>query len=89
MSYEPDNHCRVCGLDHGYPKWGDDGRCPDFEICGCCGTEAGYEDYTIQSALLARKRWLEGGARWFDPRARPESWDLDTQMAQIPPVFRE
>ena len=29
--------CRVCGLNQDFKPWGEDGKTPAFEICGCCG----------------------------------------------------
>ncbi len=28
-------HCRVCGLKQDFKPWGEDGKTPTFEICGC------------------------------------------------------
>lgn len=34
------NHnCRVCGLYIEDFPWGDDGNCPTYEICPCCGAK--------------------------------------------------
>lgn len=81
--------CRVCGLIQAEAPWGDDGQSPTFEICDCCGTEFGYEDATVAAAIRARALWLEKGAPWSDPKAMPNGWNLETQLAQIPPAYRD
>jgi hypothetical protein len=82
-------HCRSCGLDHGSPPWGEDERTPSFEICDCCGVEAGYEDVTPAAARSYREHWLAAGAKWFMPKARPDGWNLDNQLSQVPAAFRD
>lgn len=72
--------CRVCGLDQAEPIRGDDGRTPSFDICACCGCEFGYEDETSGSVEAHRKKWLEGGAKWFNESRRPPHWDLEAQL---------
>ncbi len=34
--------------------------------------------------MRARERWLNAGAPWDSPE-RPADWDLEAQLAQIPP----
>ena len=79
--------CRVCGLAQLEPPWGDDGRSPSFEYCDCCGAEFGYQDGNVTAARRHRAWWLERGAVWFTPSERPPRWDLEAQLAQIPPDF--
>ncbi|MBI1353708.1 MAG: hypothetical protein GC160_05125 [Acidobacteria bacterium] len=86
MPLEPSHHCRVCGLDQGYPPWGEDGRSPDFTICSCCGTEFGYEDVSQASVSAMRLRWLDAGGKWFRPMDQPENWDVTAQLKLVPPA---
>lgn len=81
------NRCRVCGLvfTDEFP-WGDDGRCPTSEFCVCCGNEFGDADITPQSAANAREQWIAEGMPWFNPDRRPEDWDANAQLAQVPPL---
>ncbi len=44
-----EHNCRVCGLYIDDLPWGEDGNCPTYEICSCCGVEFGNEDYTVES----------------------------------------
>jgi hypothetical protein len=80
-------HCRVCGLAQSDPPWGEDGETPTFNICPCCGVEFGYEDSTLFSIRNYRSSWLEGGAQWHVPKAKPQDWRLDEQLNQIPPEY--
>lgn len=60
-----------------------------YEVCPCCGFEFGNDDDpgtappSTFSEYLAR--WIRDGCRWFDPKRRPEGWDLREQLrrAQI------
>jgi hypothetical protein len=67
-------NCRVCGLAQTEPPWGADGKSPNFLICGCCGTEFGYEDCTPAAVEAARERWKARGFDWFCPEERPRGW---------------
>lgn len=81
-------HCRVCGLGQLDPPWGDDGTCPTYEICDCCGVEFGYEDATVEGVKRARSEWLGKGAPWFSAEARPSNWDVEAQLRLVPSGFR-
>ena len=80
--------CRVCGLLNDEPPWGADGKTPSFEICVCCGAEYGYEDCTLEGARKYRQSWLASGAMWDTPRFKPDGWNSDEQLANIPQQFR-
>jgi hypothetical protein len=88
MRNRVEHHCRVCGLHHLDPPWGDDGKCPTYEICDCCGVEFGYEDATLEGVKKARSEWLAKGSQWFSPEARPSDWDQEAQLRLVPPEFR-
>lgn len=81
------HHCRVCGLYIESAPWGEDGETPTYEICPCCGVEFGNEDYTLQSVRNYRTKWLENSAKWFEPRQKPNYWDLEEQMKKVPMGF--
>ena len=87
-SIDPKNCCRVCGYDFGAPPWGGDGHCPEFWICPCCGSEAGYYDTTEKAVLMNRKRWVDAGAIWKEPKEKPDNWSLEEQLKQIPEEFK-
>ena len=62
--YVPMRHvCTVCG----YPDMTAPPR--DYEICPCCGTEFGLDDFDRTLEQL-RKDWIAKGAPWFS-RATP------------------
>ncbi len=84
----PSDFCRVCGLDQGEPPWDENGNDPSFVICDCCGTEAGYEDCSIESTKRARKVWLDCGGKWWEEKRKPIDWSLEKQLAQIPPAYQ-
>lgn len=89
MSPSDENlRCRVCGLLQDAPPWGESGLDSTQAICDCCGTEFGYEDITAEAARAARRRWIASGAKWFTPRFRPQDWDLEEQLKQVPSAFK-
>lgn len=68
--------CPVCGWD----QLAENPRCPTYEICPCCGTEFGYDDYA-RSPLLLRAQWVARGMRWWSRhRAAPEGWNAWAQL---------
>ncbi len=81
-------HCRVCGLKQKDAPWGSDGRTPNFEYCPCCGVEFGYGDATIQAAKLWREQWIRHGAGWAIATERPNNWDLQAQLDNVPDDFK-
>jgi hypothetical protein len=79
-----DETCRVCGwTDPANPEdlWRD--GVPLGVRCPCCGSRSGVEDASWRTALRARKAWLGAGARWTDPRTRPNGWDLMVQLERV------
>jgi hypothetical protein len=87
MLKNENDYCRVCGLQQDQP-WGEDGETPSFSICPCCGVEFGYEDSLPEGVRAFRKEWLGAGAPWFRPTSKPENWNLEAQMRNIPTKFR-
>lgn len=79
--------CKACGYDN-FPQefWEDDS--PGYIICPCCGCESGNEDYTIESTKKYRQEWLESGSKWFEKKYKPEDWDLNQQLEQIPIEYK-
>jgi hypothetical protein len=76
--------CRVCGLIQSEAPWGEDGSTPNFIICACCGTEFGYEDCTKESVKVQRTKWLNSGANWWELKNKPNHWDINAQLQNIP-----
>lgn len=53
------NICPVCAYNKlEFPP-------ANFSICGCCGTEFGYDDRAMTHAELT-KEWVRQGCPWFD-----------------------
>ena len=67
--------CPVCGYSGDtefYPH--------DNQICGCCGTEFGYDDQGLSHRQL-RALWVSSGFPWFDAQeARPARWNPYRQL---------
>ncbi len=78
------HYCRVCGLYHEDPPWGYDNKTASHDICSCCGTEFGYEDCNLKSIRQMRQRWIAEGTHWFEPKRKPENWNLEEQLKNIP-----
>ena len=81
------NRCRVCGLDHGEPIWGETGHSPNYGICACCGTEFGYNDCTLEEIRERRAKWLSNVEQWRWPKDKPVNWDYKEQMKNIPKQY--
>lgn len=80
--------CRVCGFRSEDPPWGQDEGTPLYDFCICCGVEHGYQDSSIDGARRYRDTWIEGGAKWEIPGAKPDGWNLDEQLRHIPTEFQ-
>ena len=74
--------CKVCGFELDYYPWGKDGQSPTYNICQCCGTEAGYDDVSSKSIMEAKERWLKN-PKWFNELKRPEKWDIQKQLKNV------
>ncbi len=84
-----ERYCRVCGLYNEDFPWGEDGKSPNYDYCFCCGVEFGNQDYTLESIRQYRENWLKNGAQWDEPSKKPEKWNLEVQLKQIPKEFYE
>ena len=82
------NFCRVCGFFTDDLPWGEDNVTPTYEICACCGVEFGNEDYTYESTLRYRRKWLAENAKFYECEYKPNSWNLQEQMNNIPKDYR-
>lgn len=80
-------YCKVCGLRQADPPWGEKGDTPNYEICSCCGVEFGNEDYSKESTVAYREKWIKGGAKWFEESQKPNDWDLNKQLSEIPDMW--
>ena len=80
--------CPVCGYQLDCPAWSDD--LPSFEICPCCGTQFGYDDFCGGDAdarrnwwRQARRDWVANGMQWWSDNPPPDRCDAASQVAQI------
>tara|TARA_B100001989_G_C24253401_1_gene323207 strand:- start:269 stop:553 length:285 start_codon:yes stop_codon:yes gene_type:complete len=81
-------NCRVCGLGYTYNPWGDDGNSPDYSYCDCCNVEFGYQDYSIESTINFRNKWIKNGAVWSETSEQPKNWNLEAQLKNIPVEYQ-
>lgn len=81
-----ENNCRVCGFHTETPIRDEDNNAT-YEICSCCGVEFGYEDYTKESTLKYREKWINSSCEWFESKLKPQDWNLDEQMKNINSEF--
>lgn len=67
--------CPICGYG------GDlEFRPRDYQICGCCGNEFGFDDRVLSHEQL-RSMWIQKGCPWFDPEEiRPIGWNAYDQL---------
>jgi hypothetical protein len=82
--------CRICGYDDGSIRWKleNDKLYPNYLICECCEAESGYEDCLIGAIRKNRELWLNNGAQWKYAKSKPDNWDLEKQLAQIPEKYK-
>ena len=81
------HNCRVCGYYIDDLPWGKDGNCPTYEICPCCGVEFGNEDCSKESTKQYIEKWINEGAKWFEPEEKPKNWNKEEQFINIPQEF--
>lgn len=80
--------CRICGLIQCEEPWGGNGKTPNYTMCSCCGAEFGYEDCTKESVMAYRKKWLAAGGNWWVLKEKPNLWDIEKQLQNIPVDFQ-
>jgi hypothetical protein len=79
------NRCRICGFCYdGYYPWGPDNKTPTYDICECCGGEFGFDDYTLDDIRSYRKKWVSEGAKFYVSLHRPEHWNFEEQLKNVP-----
>lgn len=55
----------------------------DHNICVCCGTEFGFDDFDATNDEL-RRRWIAKGMPWFSTEMKPpHGWDPTRQLGII------
>lgn len=82
------HECMVCGCYSVDFPWGEDGKSPTFQLCPCCGVQFGKEDSTMESIKTYRAEWKNSGGNWFMKNEKPEGWDIEEQMKNIPNEFK-
>jgi transcription elongation factor Elf1 len=82
------NNCRVCGFDFEEPTWGENDNSPNYAlICLCCGAHVGVDDETLEQVIEYRRQWLDNGAQWRRHRYKPDNWNLNEQLEDIPDKY--
>lgn len=79
--------CRICWFENDFFVWGELWESPSFRICPCCGTEFWYEDCQLSAIKENRKKWLSSQIKWFDENKKPDNWDLEEQIKNIPKKY--
>lgn len=79
-----------------YERWYGE---PSYEVCPCCGFEAGNDDDSWGGTVRALsfeeylREWAAAGASWLDDSLRPKVWDLEGQLRRagivLDPTDRE
>ena len=80
--------CRVCGKIQNDLPWGEDGHCPTYDICDCCGVEFGYQDCILTAIRSYREKWISQGACWKYLEEKPFNWSLEEQLKNIPLEYK-
>jgi hypothetical protein len=82
MHSKPSLACPVCGFAEldGPPY--DELGCPTYEICPCCGTEFGYDDFLTSHAALRERRISKGMPWWSSRQQPPIGWDPHRQLQE-------
>lgn len=81
--------CPVCGYGPlGSQPWEDDE--PSDEICPCCGTHFGYDDFATTDEARnvrqdgLRKNWIASGCPWFSKSQKPPpGWNPAKQLSNL------
>ena len=84
------NHCKICWYyykDDDLPWW-EDGKSPTFSFCYCCWVEFWYQDSTLKWIKLYRQNWIDDWFKWFLKREKPNNWDSQEQMKNIPNEYQ-
>lgn len=75
--------CKICGWP--LPKYEPDPILFTVgDICVCCGSHFGLDDKILKHVRARRQRWLNAGAEWIISEEKPEDWNLEEQLANIP-----
>lgn len=85
---KPLHRCRVCGLLQRDFPWGKDENEPTYKFCYCCGVAFGVEDTTLADIRVYRGNWISSGYQWNKIEKKPDIWDGDEQMLDIPFKYR-
>lgn len=81
-------YCPVCGFAIDFLPW--EGDLPSDEICPCCGTHFGYDDFAAgkpedrpNKYKELRARWIAAGMTWFSRSEQtPKAWDPKKQLSK-------
>ena len=65
--------CPVCQYDGLFEMPYDENGIGSDEICPCCGFQFGCDDFPDKERQILewRRKWLEGGCKWFSNVRKP------------------
>jgi len=80
-----DRICPACGFKLDFTPW--EGNKIQERPCPSCGLFFGFddirEDKREEVYLIARKRWIENGKRWWSKPPAPTDYNPDQQLANL------
>jgi hypothetical protein len=76
--------CPVCGYpDLDEPAYKENGF-GSFDICSSCGYQ--FEVTDMDEGITHeqwRRRWIEGGMKWWSPGSVPLNWNPEQQLKNL------
>lgn len=75
--------CPVCGFDELTEPPYDVYGCASFDICPCCGTEFGNDDFGKSHEVL-RENWINSGMKWHNrATSMPANYDPHSHLVKV------
>lgn len=86
-------YCPVCGYNIGVKPWSD--GIASGTICSSCGVQFGFDDKSSNTPEKMankyrelRKKWVDGGMKWWSRRPRPNNWNPSEQLQNVPLAYK-
>ena len=78
-------YCLICGYEKLEKPQYEKEIYPTFEICPCCGFEAGFEDLSEDICIVQyRNKWINDGMKWWNRKGKPLiGWYTEKQLMNI------
>ena len=78
-----EHFCPSCGIDISDScVW--ENLSVEYVFCHCCGLKIGRESSSIQEVHEKRDQWLLHPEFWHDQKTKPDEWNIEKQMENIP-----